>query len=241
MMNPFTTLPRLAAVYIGGARFASNKKTFDKLRAEGRFEEEKELIRVEQKKFIEWLSPKIGLTYEITGEENIPEKGPFMVYSNHQSYADILATVWLFRNHCQIGYVAKEEWRKIGMLAKAIEYTRGVFLDRGNSREAIKTLNQAKDILSKGFNLLIFPEGTRSQKHEMGEFKPGAFKFAEKAKVPILPVTLDGGYKLLEEKGTYQPTTVRITVHPLVHIENMSKAEQKEVAAQVEETIRSAL
>ena len=75
----------------------------------------------------------------------------------------------------------------------------------------------------------------------MGEFKPGAFKFAEKAKVPILPVTLDGGYRLLEEKGTYQPTTVRITVHPLVHIENMSKAEQKEVAAQVEETIRSAL
>ena len=75
----------------------------------------------------------------------------------------------------------------------------------------------------------------------MAEFKGGAFKFAEKAKVPILPVTLDGGYKLLEEKGTYQPAHVKITVHPLVHIEEMDKHQQKEAAAEIEATIRSAL
>ncbi len=241
MMNPFTTLPKLLDVYIGGHRYNKNIPEIERLRAEGRIEEEKALINRGQRQFIEWLSPRAKLTYEIIGEENIPEKGPFMAYCNHQSFADIFATLWLFRNHCQIGYVAKEEWRKIKELTKAILYTRSIFLVRGNPREAIKSINEAKEVLDLGFNLVIFPEGTRSQCHEMGEFKPGAFKFAEKAKVPILPVTLDGGYKLLEEKGTYQPCHIKITVHPLVHIEKMSKAEQKEAAVEIENTIRSAL
>ena len=146
-----------------------------------------------------------------------------MVYSNHQSFADIFAMIWLFRNHCQMGYVAKDEWRKYKPIANAIEYTRSIFLIRGSGKEAVKALKEAKELLDQGFNLVIFPEGTRSRKHEMGEFKAGAFKFAEKGKVPILPVTVDGGYHLIEETGSYQPTTVKVTVHPLVHIEEMAK------------------
>ena len=92
-----------------------------------------------------------------------------------------------------------------------------------------------------GFNLTVFPEGTRSQGHEMGEFKQGAFKFAEKGNVPILPVTIDGSYKFFEEQGTWQPCNIKITVHPLVHIEKMAKHEQKEAAIEIERTIQSAL
>jgi len=92
-----------------------------------------------------------------------------------------------------------------------------------------------------GFNLLIFPEGTRSKGPEMGEFKAGAFKFAEKAKVPILPVTIDGSYRFFEEKGTWQPAHVKLTAHPLVHIEQMDKEAQKEAAKQIEATVKSAL
>lgn len=240
-MNPFTTLPRLADFIFELHVFNKNAKALQKLRDEGRIEEEKALIQKGQKTFIENLSRKAKLTYDITGEENIPAEGPFMVYSNHQSYADIFALIWLFRNHCQMGYVAKDEWRKLKPLATAIIYTRSIFLIRGNAKEAVKSLKEAKDLLDQGFNLVIFPEGTRSRKHEMGEFKAGAFKFAEKGKVPILPVTLDGGYHLIEETGSYQPTNVRITVHPLVHIEKMDKHEQKEAYEQIEQQIRSAL
>jgi len=55
--------------------------------------------------------------------------------------------------------------------------------------------------------------------------------------VPILPVTLDGGYKLYEEKGSFRPCHVKIKVHPVVHIEEMDKHRQKETAAQIEQTI----
>lgn len=241
MMNPFTTLPRLLSVYIGIRGFLKNIPEIERLRSEGKTKEEQECVRLGQKQFVERTAPKIGINFEVKGEENIPDKGPFMVYSNHQSYADILAMIWIFRNHCQMGYVAKDEWRKFKPVAEAISYSHSVFLMRDNPREAVKAVKEVADLLAQGFNFVIFPEGTRSQCHEMGEFKPGAFKFAEKGKVPILPVTLDGGYHLLEEKGTYQPTTMKITIHPLVHIEEMDKQAQKQAAEDIEATIRSAL
>lgn len=242
MFNPFTSVPKLISFYIGANGYGKNIPEIERLRAAGDIEGEKEKIRLGQKEFIEKTAPKLGLTFEVSGEENIPaDDTTYMVYSNHQSLADVLAMIWLFRNHRQMGYVAKEEWRKYKVLYNAIEYTRSVFLKRGDGREAVKSLKEVTELLKQSFALVIFPEGTRSQKHEMGEFKAGAFKFAEKGKVPILPVTLDGGYRLYEEKKTYQPAHVKITVHPLVHIEEMSKSEQKEAAAQIEETIRSAL
>ena len=239
-MNPFTTIPKFLSGYKAAKKYNSLGPEFEKLRREERYDEERELIRKGQKEFSETVSDKLKIKIEVSGEENIPDT-PFMLYSNHQSFADIPAICYALRNHCQIGFVSKSEWKKYKILRDAINYTRSVFLDRGNPREAVKVIAETKDLLDKGFNMAIFPEGTRSKRHEMGDFKHGAFKFAEKAKVPVLPVTLDGGYKLFEEKGTYQPCTIKITIHPLVHLEEMDKKLQKEVPQQVEDTIKSAL
>lgn len=240
MMNPFTTVPKFLKGYNAAKKFNSLAPQFEELRAKEDYAAEKELIRLGQKEFAETVSDKLKISIEVIGEENIPDT-PFMLYSNHQSFADIPALCYAMRNHCQMGFVSKAEWKKYKILQNAINYTRSIFLDRGNPRAAIQAVNETKDLISKGFNMGIFPEGTRSKRHEMGEFKPGAFKFAEKAKVPVLPVTVDGGYKLFEEKGTYQPCQMKITIHPLVHLEEMNKQQQKEAALKIEETIKSAL
>lgn len=240
-MNIFKTGPKFIQGYMETLRFNKLGPEIRRLREEGRYEEERELIHFGQKRWVENTSAKLGLTYEVHGEENIPESGPIMLYCNHQGFADIPATLWLMKDRMQLGYVAKEEWRKYGILRDVIDNTRSIFLTRDNPKEAIKALSEAKEILGKGFNMVIFPEGHRSKGHEMGEFKAGAFKFAEKAKVPILPVTIDGSYKLFEEIGSYQPAHIKVTAHPLVHIEQMDKHEQKEAQAAIEETIRSAL
>lgn len=240
MFNPFTTIPKFLKGYAAAKEYNSGKKEFERLRAAGDIEGEKDAIRKGQKKFAEAVSEKMGVSIEVTGEENIPDV-PFMLYSNHQSFADIPAICYALRDHCMMGFVSKAEWKKYKVLREAIEYTRSVFLNRGNPREAVKAVSEVKKLLDMGFNMAIFPEGTRSQCHEMGEFKAGAFKFAEKAKVPVLPVTVDGGYKLFEEKGTYQPCRIKVTIHPLVHLEEMDKHQQKEAALEIEKTIRSAL
>ena len=240
-MNPFTTVPKFIEGYIETKRYTSLIPEMNELRRQGRLADEKELIRKGQKRWVEGVADKLKMSFEVSGMENFPTEEPFMIYSNHQGYADIAAICWICKDHCQMGFVAKEEWRKVRTLQEAISYTRSIFLERGGGREAVKSINDAKDVLGMGFNLTVFPEGTRSQGHEMGEFKQGAFKFAEKGNVPILPVTIDGSYKFFEEQGTWQPSNIKITVHPLVHIEKMAKHEQKEAAIEIERTIQSAL
>ena len=241
MMNPFTTGYRFILGYIETKRFVSLKDAIRKLREEGRYEEERQLILDGQSRWVENASKKLGISYEVYGEENIPDHGPFMIYSNHQGFADIPATLWVMKDRFQLGYVAKDEWRNYAILRDVIESTRSIFLVRNNPKEAVKALGEAKKILDQGFNLVIFPEGHRSKGHRMGEFKAGAFKFAEKAGVPILPVTIDGSYKLFEEKGSYQPCHIKITVHPMVHIEELDTQGQKAAQAEIENTIRDAL
>lgn len=240
MFNPFTTIPRFLMGYAAAKEYIKGKDEFERLRAAGDIEGEKEAIRKGEKKFGDTVAEKLDIRIDVTGEENIPDF-PFMLYSNHQSFADIPAICYAVCGKCMMGFVSKAEWSKYKILRDAINYTRSIFLDRGNPRAAARAVSETKKLLDMGFNMAIFPEGTRSKCHEMGEFKPGAFKFAEKAGVPILPVTVDGGYKLFEEKGTYQPCHMSVKIHPLVHIEEMDRHQQKEAALQIEETIKSAL
>ena len=240
-MNILKTGPKFIQGFFQTRKLISHKAEILELRDKGDIEAEKDAIRKAQKEWVEGLSKKFKFTYEVTGWENIPDTAPFMVYSNHQSYADIAATLWIMKDRYPMSYVAKEEWHKYSILRDVIELSRSIFLVRNNPKEAIRALSEAKDLLDQGFPLLIFPEGTRSQRHEMGEFKAGAFKFAEKAKVPILPVTIDGGYHFFEELGSYQPAHIKVTIHPLVHIEDMDKHEQKEAQANIEKMIKGAL
>lgn len=241
-MNPFTLFPAVIKVYRQMNDFNKNISKFDEIRKCGDFAVERDLILKYSKDWAERASKELGVTYKIEGEDNIPASGPIMVYANHQGLADILALLYLFRNHFQLGFVAKDEWRKLKPLARAIEYTRSIFLVRKSPRDAIRSISECSDLLSKGFSIAIFPEGTRSKSHKMGEFKSGSFKFAEKGNVPILPITVDGSYKMYEETGSFKYNqTIKIKVHPLVHIEKMDKNQQKSAAQQIEKTIRDAL
>lgn len=239
-MNLITTAPALLKVWGTCRKYNSNIPKFKKLRESGDIEAEKELIWRESGIWAENTAKALRINFEIEGEENIPERGPLMVYSDHQGMADILSIYYLFRNHFQIGFVSKEEWRKLPVLSTAIEYTRSIFLERENSRAAIRAIEEAKELLSQGFNLAIYPEGTRARCNKPGEFKMAAFKFAEKAGVPILPVTIDGSYKVFEIDNNYHPDeTIKITVHPLVHIEDMNRDERKAAYKEIEQTIIS--
>ncbi|MCQ2567157.1 MAG: 1-acyl-sn-glycerol-3-phosphate acyltransferase [Mogibacterium sp.] len=241
-MNLFKTGPVLLKIFGTARKYNSHIPEFKRLRKAGDIEGEKALIFSASGEWAEDASRILKLHYEIEGEENIPDKGPIMIYANHQGLADILALYYLFRNHFQIGFIAKNEWRKLKPLANAIEYTRSIFLVRDNPKEALKAVSECTDLLSKGFSMAIFPEGTRSQSHKIGPFRIGAFKFADKANIPILPITLDGSYKLFEETGDYKPDqTIKIKIHPLVHIEQMDKRQKKNAAIQIERTIREGL
>ena len=237
MMNPFTT--GIAAIKILSSinEYNRHEKEFQALYDAGDYASERKLIREWQLKVIDDISRKCGFTYEIIGEENVPDDGPIMVYSNHQGFADIFTLVKVLCPKLQAGFIAKDEWRQWGPIARAIINTRSVFLVRGGGREAIKTLKEACELMEKGYNFVIFPEGTRARGPVMGEFKPGTLKFAQRGKVPILPVSIQGSYRTFEEKNSISKAHILVKVHPLVHIEEMDKKAQDEAFSQVEKSV----
>ena len=55
----------------------------------------------------------------------------------------------------------------------------------------------------------------------MGHFKEGSFKFAQKAGVPIVPVSIIDSYKIFEEHNTFTGGTIKVVIHPTVDISGM--------------------
>ena len=64
---------------------------------------------------------------------------------------------------------------------------------------------------------------------------------AFKAKVPIVPVTLDGSYHVYEETGKFHPAEICVQIHPYVETAGLDRHGQHEAEQKIEETIRQTL
>lgn len=218
----------------------ATKKQVMKCRAEGDLEGEREIIRENTGIYISNIANICHVDVDVEGAENIPENGPVVIFANHQGYADVLGLYLAIRKF-QFGFVGKQEFKKIKAMDVAFNLTRSVFLHRGDARAALETIKTTTELLNDGFSLCVFPEGTRSRGPVPGEFKDGAFKFAQKAKVPVLPVTINDSYKMFEVDDSFHPCTVKVKIHPVVHIEDMSRGEQKEAWGDIVNTITSSI
>lgn len=236
-MNPFTTGGALIKAAAGINHFNKHYGPgIRQARAEGDFAKARELQVQGTSEFARNISPKLKITYDIYGQENIPEDGPVLIVPNHQGYADILLMYYIFQK-MQTGFVAKQELSKVKLIQDAAEFTGTIFLNRGDTRGAIEVLREGAERLKRGDSLVIFPEGTRSKGGPVRHFKAGSLKFAQKAKVPILPVSIEGTYHTFEEYGSFHPAHYQCMIHPLVHIEEMDRREQATIHTQIEETV----
>lgn len=168
----------------------------------------------------------MGTTLEIRGKENILQ-GPCLFVANHQSYFDVPIIVTLAKS--PMGFVAKKQLGEIPFFGVWIKRTRSLFLDRDNTREAIRTIGEGVKLLQEGHSLGLFPEGTRSKGGPVGEFKKGSLKLGTKSGVPIIPVTIDGAAKILEETGRLKKAHVIVTVDKPIYPKELSKEEQNQL------------
>ena len=234
LRNPIDAVRLISIVH----RFEKNGKELDAARAAGDFELEKKLIPETTTPWAEMVAETFGMDIQFEGLENVPKKDGIVIISNHQGYADIVANILVMRNR-PLGFIAKAEVEKVPYLGKWVHRSHAMYIERDNPKAALKSISEGAKSVKNGFNIGIFPEGTRSRGPFIGPFKPGAFKLATKAKAPILPVTIHGTYHVFEEKGYVQPAKIRVVVHPAVETADLDRHGIVEMEKDVENTIRT--
>jgi len=155
--------------------------------------------------FVVWVLyfviSKILFFVRIEGKENIPKDRNCVMMGNHQHIFDPLMLAMCVPDR-EIRFMGKKELWNNKVLGWAFTKVHGFPVDRGNiDMAAIRT---AMNVLKEGHTLGIFPEGTRSKTGHMLPLLGGASMLALRAKCPVIPVYIDGNYKL------FRPMVVRV-------------------------------
>lgn len=180
-----------------------------------------------------------NIDLQVSGTENIPKEGGFMLYANHQGMFDVLAVAAT----CDIpvGAVLKKELYDIPFLHQVAICTRSFPMDREDVRQSLTVIQSVIREVKAGRNYLIFPEGTRSRNgNQMGQFHSGSFRCATRSKCPIVPVALVDSFKVLDQKGS-KPVTVQIHYLKPICWEEYGNLKTTELAALVKERIAQAI
>lgn len=181
----------------------------------------------------------LGVKVNIKGMENLPKENCVFI-SNHQGNADFL--VLMSRLNTNLGFVAKKEILKIPIVRTWMKEMHCVFIDRENIRKSLIAINKAIENVNNGYSMLIFPEGTRSKSHELGEFKKGSMRVALKAKAPLVPIVLDNSFQVFEaSKGKLKPATISMSILEPIYVDDLTKEEKSNLADIIKEKIATEL
>jgi len=138
-------------------------------------------------KVMTWANPNWKLY--ISGEVISDPRHPYVVVSNHQSLADIPLISNL---PWEMKWMGKEELFKLPIIGWMMSLSGDISVDRKNPRSGAQAIIKAQRYLEKHCSVMIFPEGTRTLDGRVRPFTDGAFHLAIRAKVPVLPLAIEG-------------------------------------------------
>jgi 1-acyl-sn-glycerol-3-phosphate acyltransferase len=170
-----------------------------------------------------WLS---RARVEIEGMEYVDRSNPQLFVANHSGLHDILSLAAYLP--IQFRWVAKKSLFRIPFMGWHMRRSGYIPIDRENPREAAKSIMAAAQVIRGGVNAIAFPEGTRSRDGELGKLHSGAFALALRTGVPLVPVVLDGSYRVILPK-TLQVnpgTVIRIKIDRPIDVTGYSHSEK---------------
>ncbi len=150
----------------------------------------------------------------VSGAENLPARGPYIIAANHASHLDSLlvaanlpGTIWR-----QLVCLAAKEWFHTPVLGWLARAGAAIPIDRQGACN-LSSLHEAMDRLRSGLNLLVFPAGRRSRTGEVEPFKPGVGFLSFETGAPVVPLYLGGTFEILprwRRIPSLHPISIRI-------------------------------
>ena len=193
-------------------------------------------------RFWSWLILTLGgVSLRVSGLNHIDPRRQYIFMVNHQSNVDIPVLFQSLRGF-QLRWLAKKEILWVPFFGWAMWAARHIAVDRGDRKDALRSLKKAQERLAGGISIVIFPEGTRSPNGRLLPFKRGGFLLAVKTQTPIVPVTINGSGKLLA-KGDWRlrPGEIKVTVGTPLSVEGGGAKNLRALSARVRDLIAANL
>jgi 1-acyl-sn-glycerol-3-phosphate acyltransferase len=180
--------------------------------------------RAEPVRTLRWLIQR-GLSMPVTRAVASPEvegrewvqdlDRPVILAANHTSHADTPLLLYALpdrvREQTVVG-AADDYWYRRPWLGRAVALWLNTFpFSRTGSAQAV--LHDSSMLLKSGWNLLIYPEGTRSREGGLQEFKPGIGFLAIETHTPVVPMHVRGSHRIMPKgRGYPLPAPVRVRI-----------------------------
>ena len=179
---------------------------------------------------VRWSKDNLWLSrtrVEIEGLENIDLSHPQIFVANHSGLHDILSLA--AHLPIQFRWIAKKSLFSVPFMGWHMRRSGYIPIDRDNPREMAKSIMEAAKAINNGVNAIAFPEGTRSKTGILGKFYGGAFTLAMRTKVPLVPISLDGSYRVIvpTELRVNPGVILRIKIDRPMDLSQYTKAEKQ--------------
>jgi 1-acyl-sn-glycerol-3-phosphate acyltransferase len=162
---------------------------------------------------------------KVRGREHLRKKESYVFVANHQGAFDIFL-IYGFLGY-PIKWMMKIGLAKIPFVGAACRSAGFIFVDHSSPRAALRSIAAAKERLQNGASLVVFPEGSRAPNGKMSRFHKGAFQVALDQHLPIVPITLNGPYKVLPIGSIrVRPHRIEMVIHPPIRVDEPAYAEK---------------
>lgn len=177
---------------------------------------------------------------EVVGSENIKKGQSYVFAANHASLYD----VFLIYGYIGVSFkwIMKKELQSIPFVGKACLSAGHIYINRDGGKGALQSIQRAKEMLSEGVSIVIFPEGLRTRNGEIGRFKRGAFQIAKDMQLPIVPLSLSGCYDIMKRNSIYPvPGKLKLHIHSPIDFKPNEHGEELELIEKIRNTVISGL
>ena len=180
------------------------------------------------------------LRIKINRNKNLDKNQSYVFVANHQSAFDIFL-IYGYLGH-NFKWLMKQSLKKMPLVGFASDKAGHVFVDSTTRKGIVDTMRKTKETLKDGMSTVVFPEGHRSPDGKMAEFKKGAFQTALSLKLPIVPLTIDGAYKVLPiHSWIMNPVKITLTFHDPIETANLKSDDLPELIDKVYAVVGAAL
>ncbi len=191
--------------------------------------------------YVEALIPLVRVRIHTKGLEKTPKQGRFLLVCNHLHEADPAVLLHYFKKS-QLAFISKQENKDMLIVGKIMPKLMCQLVNRENDREALKTIIKCIQLIKEDkVSIAVFPEGYIRPDRKFHQLRPGVFKIAQKAEVPIVICTVRDTHHIIPNFKKFKSTDVHLHLVEVIPASELKGKTTVEIAQHVHDIMAADL